>query len=75
MFSQAVSNSLEVPWIVVHQAPLSMGFPRQEDWSRLPFPAPGDLPNPSIKPETLVYPALTGGFFTTVPCGKPFLVY
>ena len=38
------------PWTVVYQAPLSMGFSRQEYWSRLPFPSPGDLPNPEIKP-------------------------
>ena len=48
-----------------HQAPLSMGFSRQEYWSRLPFPTPGDLPNPQIKPGSLASPALAGGFFTT----------
>ena len=37
-------------WTVAHQAPLSMGFPRQEYWSGLPFPSPGDLPDPGIKP-------------------------
>ena len=47
------------------QAPLSMGFPRQEYWSGLPFPSPGDLPDPGIEPESLVSPALAGGFFTT----------
>ena len=40
------------PWIVAHQAPLSMGFPRQDYWSGLPFPSPGDLPNPGIKPAS-----------------------
>ena len=59
---------LATPWTVAHQAPLSMGFPRQEYWSGLPFPSPGDLPEPGIKP---VSPALTGGFFTTEPLGKP----
>ena len=49
-------------WIVARQAPLSMGFSRQEYWSGLPFPSPGDLPDPGIEP---VYPALVGGFFTT----------
>ena len=44
-------------WTVARQAPLSMGFPRQEYWNGLPFPFPGDHPNPGIK---LVYPALTG---------------
>ena len=53
---------------VACQAPLSMGFPRQEYWSRLPFPSPGDLPDPGIKPLS---PALAGGFFITEPPGKP----
>ena len=57
-----------IPWTVAHQAPLSMGFPRQEYWSGLPFPFPGDLPNPTIQPKS---PALAGGFFTTEPPGKP----
>ena len=54
------------PWTVARQAPLSMGFPRQEYWSGLPFLSPEDLPNPGIEP---VSPALAGGFFTTVPTG------
>ena len=58
----------ETPWTVAHQAPLSMEFSRQEYWSGLPFPPPGDLPNPEIE---LVSPALAGGFFTTEPPGKP----
>ena len=45
-----------------------MGFPRQEYWSKLPFPSPGDLSDPGIEPAS---PALTGGFFTTEPPGKP----
>ena len=49
------------PLTVAHQAPLSMGFPRQEYWSSLPFPSPGDLPNPEIEPMS---PALAGGFLT-----------
>ena len=57
-----------IPWTVAHQAPLTMGFSRQEYWSGLPFPSPGDLPNPGIEP---MYPALAGGFFTTEPPGKP----
>ena len=56
-----------IPWTVARQAPLSTGFPRQEYWSGLPFPSPGDLPCPGIKPAS---PALTGGFFTTAPPGK-----
>ncbi|ELR61614.1 hypothetical protein M91_19068, partial [Bos mutus] len=47
------------------QAPLSMGFARQEYWSGLPFPSPGDLPDPGIKTGSLVSAALAGGFFTT----------
>ena len=50
-------------WTVAHQVPQSMGFSRQEYWSGLPFPFPGDLPNPGIKPASLS-PALAGGFFT-----------
>ena len=53
------------PWIVACQAPLSMGFSRQEHWSGFPCPPPGDLPNPGIEPVSLKSPALTGGFFTT----------
>ena len=46
-----VSNSA-IPWTVAHQAPLSMEFSRQEYWSGLPFPSPGDLPDPGIKPRS-----------------------
>ena len=42
--------TLATPWTVAHQAPLSIGFSRQENWSELPFPLPGDLPDPGIKP-------------------------
>ena len=49
---------------VAHQAPLSMGFCRQEYWSRLPFPSPGVLPDPGIEPASLVSPILPGRFFT-----------
>ena len=56
---------LVTPWTVAHQAPLSMGFSNQEYWSGLPFPSPGDLPDPGIKPASLSSPALAGGFFTT----------
>ena len=55
------------PWTVAHQAPLSMGFSRQESWSGLPCPPPGDLPNPGIEPVTPVSPALTSGFSTAEP--------
>ena len=50
------------PWTVALQAPLSMGFPRQEYWSGLLFPSPRDLSYPGIEPES---PVLAGGFFTT----------
>ena len=63
--------TLVTPWVVAHQAPLSMGFSRQEYWSGLPFPSPGDLTDPGIEPKSPVSPALAGGFFTTVPPGKP----
>ena len=54
-------------WTAICQAPQSTGFSRQKYWSGLPFPSPGDLPNPGTEPES---PALGGGFFTTVPPGK-----
>ena len=50
-----------------HQVPLSMAFSRQEYWRGLPFPPPGDLPNPGTEPAS---PVLAGGFFTTEPPGK-----
>ena len=63
----------ETLWTVSHQARLSMGFSRQEYWNGLPCPPPGYLPDPGIKPMSLISPALAGGFFTTsttweVPC-------
>ena len=61
------------PWTVAHQAPLSMGFSRQEYWNGLPRPPPGDLPNPGIKPTPPVAPALTGRFSTLSHLGSPFL--
>ena len=53
------------PWTIAHQAPLSMGFSRQEYWSGLPCPPPGDLPDPGIEPVSLMSPALAGRFLTT----------
>ena len=52
-------------WNVAQQVPLSMKFSGQENWSGLPCPPPGDLPDPGIKPTSLLSPALAGGFFTT----------
>ena len=63
-----MSNSFVVSWTIALQAPLSMGFPRQEYWSGLPFPSPGDPPDPGMEPMSR---ALAGRFFTTEPLGKP----
>ena len=57
-----MSDSLATPWTVARQAPLSVGFSRQEDWSGLPCLSPGDLPGPGIEP---VSAAMGGRFFTT----------
>ena len=56
------------PWTTAPQAPLSMEFSREEYGRALPFPTPGDLPDPGIEPAA---PALTGGFLTSEPPGKP----
>ena len=60
-------STLATPWAVAHQAPLSMGFPRQEYWSDLPFPSSGDLPDSGIKPPSPALQAVSciaGRFFT-----------
>ena len=57
-------------WTVAHQAPLSMGFFRQEYWSGLPFPPPRDLPDAGIEPKSPVSPALAGRFFTCWAIGE-----
>ena len=69
VFIRSVVSNSAILWTVACQAPLSKGFFRQEYWSRLPSPTPGDLPNPGIKPISLVSPAQAGRFFTTVPPG------
>ena len=61
------------PWTVACQVPLSMGFPKQEDWSGLPFPPPGELSDAGVEPKSPAAPALAGRFFITVPPGKPGL--
>ena len=61
----AASDSSVTPWTVARQAPLSMGFPRQEYWSGLPFPPLRDLSGPGIEPVSPMSPALAGGLFTT----------
>ena len=60
------------PWTAAHQAPQSMGFSRQEYWSGLPFPSPGDLPDPGIEPGS---PALEADALTSEPAGKPYSFY
>ena len=52
-----MSNSFVTPWTIAHWSPLSMGFPKQEYWSGLPFPSSGDLPHPGIKPKSLAWQA------------------
>ena len=64
MCSSSVVLDSVTPWTVTCQAPLSMQFSRQEHWSGLPFPLPGDLSNLGIEPTSLMSPTLAGGFFT-----------
>ena len=64
--------TLVTPWTVALQAPLSTEFSKQEFWSGLPFPNPGDFPNSGIE---LIAPALKSGFFTTEPAGRSTLKY
>ena len=64
------------PWTVTHQSPLSMGFSRQEYWSGLPCPPPGDLPEPGIKPSSPMSSALADGFFNhQCHVGNPLLLF
>ena len=67
-----MSDSSTAPWTLAHQAPLSIGLSRQECWSGLPFPSPGDCLNWGIEPMS---PALAGGFSTTESLGKPIMGY
>ena len=62
--------TLAIPWNAARQAPLSMGFPRQEYWSGLPFPSPGHLPDPGIEPASLSSVSYTG---RRVPLGPKVL--
>ena len=65
-----------IDWTVVHQAPLFMGFSRQECWSGLPRPPPGDFSDPGIEPKSLTSPALGGVFFTiSATWGAPKYLY
>ena len=70
MLSHSVMSDFATPQTAAHQVPLSMEFSKQEYQSGLPFPTPGNLFNPGIKPES---PALACGFFITEPPGKPNL--
>ena len=63
--AQLLSRLFATSWTLAHQAPLFMGLSQQEYWSGLPFPPPGNLPNPGTEPVSLKSPALVGGFFTT----------
>ena len=78
LFKYMLLQSLSPVWLfcdpmdAVCHAPLSVGFPRQELWSGLQFPSPGDRPDPGTEPPS---PALAGGFFTAEPPGKPFTMY
>ena len=63
---------MATPWSVACQAPLSMGFSRQEYWRGLPFPSPGHLPNPGIEPGS---PALQADSLPPEPQGKPWYLY
>ena len=65
LICSVMSDSFVTPWTVAPQAPLSMGFSRQEYLSGLPCPPPGDLPDPGIKPTSLMSSALASRFFTT----------
>ena len=66
--SSVLSNSLRLSWTIAHQAPLSMEFSRQEFWSELSFPPPGDLPDPGIEPGS---PVLQADSLLSEPPGKP----
>ena len=75
-----LSHFFAILWTVVHQAPLCMGFSRQEYWSGLPCPLPGDLPDLGMEPVSVISPALANGFFTTsttweVHCGLHIQVF
>ena len=67
MWACSVVSDSATPWTVAHQDPLSMDFSRQEHWSEVTFPTPGDLPNPGIQPKS---PELAGGVFTAELPGK-----
>ena len=63
------------PWTIAYEAPLSMEFSRQEYWTGLPFPTPGDLPDPGIKPVSLASPALAVDSLPLRHLGSPFQTF
>ena len=71
LLSCSVVSDSAAPWTVAHQAPLPMEFSRQQHWCEVPFPTPGDLPDPGIEPASLASPVLAGRFSTTALPGKP----
>ena len=66
-------SDFAAPWTVAHQAPLSMGFSKQEHWSGLPLPSPGNLAHPGTESESPPSPVSAGRFFTTAPPEKPIV--
>ena len=70
--SSVKSDSSATLWTTARQGALSLGFPRQDDWSGLPFLPPGDLPNPGMELQS---PVLVGRFFTSHPTGKSSLLF
>ena len=72
MKSRSHVRLFATPWTVACQTPPSMGFSRQEYWSGLPFPSPGDLPDPGMEPGS---PALQAGSLLSEPAGKPCLQF
>ena len=67
--SHSVISNFVTPWTVAHKLPLFIGFSKQEYWSGLPFPSPGDLPDPGIEPRSS---ALQADSLPSEPPGKPF---
>ena len=72
LFSLSVVSDSLTPWTVARQAPLTMGFSKQEHWSGLPSPPPGDLPNSGVEPRS---PALQADSLPSEPPGKPIFMY
>ena len=71
MHASLCLDSLQTPWTIAHQPPLSLGFGGQDYRSVLPFPLTGDLPDPGSEPSSPVFSALAGRFFSIAPAGNP----